>query len=125
VECFLVAASFWAFYFGSGPRTNRALLVLSGICAGLAFVTRETGAIVALFYGILFLLGRRVPRAYFFLIAGGFLAVLTIDTVYLITMTGDPLYRFHIAGARCRAIIRSIRTSRLHFPFRTDWIGSG
>src|SRR5262249_3286059 len=53
VECFLVAASFWAFYLGSGPRINRALLVLSGICAGLAFVTRETGGIIALFYSIL------------------------------------------------------------------------
>ena len=97
VECFLVVASFWAFYFGSGSRTSPALLLLSGLCAGLAFVTRETSAIIALFYGILFLLGRRVPRAYFFLIAGGFLAVLAIDTVYLASMTGDPLYRLHIS----------------------------
>src|ERR1700737_2220578 len=70
---------------------------LCGICAGLAFITRETSAIIALFYGVLFLLGRRAPRAYFFLIAGGFLAVLAIDTVYLASMTGDPLYRFHIS----------------------------
>jgi len=97
VECFFVAASFWAFYFGSEHRINRALLLLSGICAGLAFITRETSAIIALFYGVLFLLGRRAPRAYFFLIAGGFLAVLAIDTVYLASMTGDPLYRFHIS----------------------------
>jgi 4-amino-4-deoxy-L-arabinose transferase-like glycosyltransferase len=97
VECFFVAASFWAFYFGSEHRINRALLLLSGICAGLAFITRETSAIIALFYGVLFLLGRRVPRAYFFLIAGGFLAVIAIDTVYLASMTGDPLYRFHIS----------------------------
>jgi 4-amino-4-deoxy-L-arabinose transferase-like glycosyltransferase len=97
VECFFVVASLWAFYFGSGARTSVTLLFLSGICAGLAFVTRETSAIIALFYGILFLLGWRLPRAYFFLIAGGFLAVLAIDTVYLASMTGDPLYRFHIS----------------------------
>ena len=97
VECFFVVASFWAFYFGSGARTSPALLLLSGICAGLAFVTRETSAIIALFYGILFLVGLRLPRAYFFLIAGGFLAVLAIDTVYLASVTGDPLYRFHIS----------------------------
>jgi len=97
VECFFVVASFWAFYFGSGARTSPALLLLSGICAGLAFVTRETSAIIALFYGILFVVGLRLPRAYFFLIAGGFLAVLAIDTVYLASVTGDPLYRFHIS----------------------------
>jgi hypothetical protein len=97
VECFFVVASVWAFYFGSGTRISPALLVLSGICGGLAFVTRETGGIVALFYGILFLLGWRLPRAYFFLIAGGFLTVVAIDTVYLARMTGDPLYRFHIS----------------------------
>jgi 4-amino-4-deoxy-L-arabinose transferase-like glycosyltransferase len=97
VECFFVVASLWTFYFGSGARTSVALLLLSGICAGLAFVTRETSAIIALFYGILFLLGWRLARAYFFLIASGFLAVLAIDTVYLASMTGDPLYRFHIS----------------------------
>jgi hypothetical protein len=97
VECFFVVASFWAFYFGSGARPSLALLLLSGICAGLAFVTRETSAIITLFFGILFLLGWRLPRAYFFVIAGGFLAVLAIDTVYLASMTGDPLYRFHIS----------------------------
>lgn len=97
VECFFVVASFWAFYFGSGTRTRLTLLLLSGICAGVAFVTRETSAIITLFYGILFLLGWRLPRAYFFVIAGGFLAVLAIDTVYLASVTGDPLYRFHIS----------------------------
>jgi 4-amino-4-deoxy-L-arabinose transferase-like glycosyltransferase len=97
VECFFVVASFWAFYFGSGARTSPALLLLSGICAGLAFITRETSGIIGLFYGVLFMLGRRVPRAYFFLIAGGFLAVLAIDTLYLASMTGDPLYRLGIS----------------------------
>jgi Dolichyl-phosphate-mannose-protein mannosyltransferase len=97
VECFFVVASSWAFYFGSRPQTSPTLLVVSGIFAGLAFITRETGAIIALFYGILFLLGRRLQRAYFFLIAGGCLAILAIDTVFLAGMTGDPLYRLHIS----------------------------
>jgi 4-amino-4-deoxy-L-arabinose transferase-like glycosyltransferase len=97
VECFFVVASVWTFYFGSGTRISPTLLVLSGICGGLAFVARETGGIVALFYGTLFLLGWRLPRAYFFLIACGFLTVVAIDTVYLARMTGDPLYRFHIS----------------------------
>ena len=98
VECFFVAASLWSFYFGSETRANRALLFLCGMCAGLAFVTRETAGVIAVFYGVLFLLGRRVPRRYFFLIAGGFLVVLAIDTVYLARMTDDPLYRFHLSG---------------------------
>jgi len=97
VECFFVAASFWAFYFGSGARTSPSLLFLSGICAGLAFVTRETSATMVLYYGVLFLLGWRLPRAYFFLIAGGFLAVVAIDSAYLASMTGDPLYRINLS----------------------------
>jgi 4-amino-4-deoxy-L-arabinose transferase-like glycosyltransferase len=96
-ECFFVVTSAWAFYFGSGSRTSPALLLFAGLCAGLAFVTRETSAIIALFYSILFVFGWRLPRAYFFLIAGGFLTVLAIDTVYLANLTGDPLYRFHIS----------------------------
>jgi 4-amino-4-deoxy-L-arabinose transferase-like glycosyltransferase len=96
-ECLFVAASFWAFYFGSEARNHRGLLLLSGICAGLGFVTRETSAIISVFYGILFLLGRRIGRPYYCLILAGFLVIITIDTVYLASMTGDPLYRFHIS----------------------------
>jgi len=95
VECFFVAASFWAFYFGSETRVKPVFLVLCGIGAGLAFVTRETSASIGIFYGLLFVRGWRVARPYFFLIAGGFLLVLAIDTVYLAIMTDDPYYRFH------------------------------
>jgi 4-amino-4-deoxy-L-arabinose transferase-like glycosyltransferase len=96
-ECFFVVASLWAFYFGSGTRPGPALLLVSGLSGGSAFVTRETSAILALFYGVLFLFGWRLPRGYFFLIAGGFLTILAIDWAYLASLTGDPLYRFHVS----------------------------
>jgi hypothetical protein len=89
------SASRSALVIAAGAPIAPASPLLSGISAGLAFVTRETSAIIVLFYGILFLLGWRMPRAYFFLIAGGFLAVTAIDTAYLASMTGGPLYRFH------------------------------
>jgi len=97
-ECFFVAASFWAFYFGSTDTANRAMLLLAGICAGLGFITRETSIILALFYGVLFLLGWRIPRSYYLLIGAGFFVVLAIDTLYLATMTGDVLYRIHVSA---------------------------
>ena len=97
-ECFFVAASFWAFYSGSIGTPNRAMLFLSGMCAGLGFITRETSIILALFYGALFLRGWRVPRSYYLLIGAGFFMVLAIDTLYLAIMTGDVLYRIHISA---------------------------
>jgi 4-amino-4-deoxy-L-arabinose transferase-like glycosyltransferase len=105
-ECFFVAASIWAFYFGSTGTANRALLLLSGICAGLGFITRETSIILVLFYGVLFLSGWRIPRIYYLLIGAGFSVVWAIDTLYLATMTGDVLYRIHVAARQVAAVNR-------------------
>ena len=91
------SASTSALVIAAGAPIAPASPLPSSICAGMAFVTRETSAIIALFYGILFLLGWRLPRPYFFLIAGGFLVVMATDITYLASMTGDPLYRFHLS----------------------------
>jgi 4-amino-4-deoxy-L-arabinose transferase-like glycosyltransferase len=96
-ELFFVAVSFWAFYFGSSGRPRPGLFLLSGLSAGLAFVTRETSAVLGIYYGLLFLVDARVPRAYYLLIGAGFFAILSADIVYLTTITGDPLYRFHLS----------------------------
>jgi hypothetical protein len=53
-----------ALVIAAGAPIAPASPLLSGISAGLAFVTRETSAIIVLFYGILFLLGCRAPISF-------------------------------------------------------------
>jgi 4-amino-4-deoxy-L-arabinose transferase-like glycosyltransferase len=96
VETLFVIASFWFFYFAPASRHRRTLLLLAGLCAGFAWITRETSLVLIVFYGVLFLLGRRIPRLEYFWIAGGFLVVVGLDTAYLASASGDLLYRYHM-----------------------------
>lgn len=108
IELFFLTASvmvFWRCLDGE-PRTGR--LVAAGALAGAAFLTRETAIFVALFFGLLFLAGYRFSRARYLFIAVGFVAVWSIELVYLWAMTGDPLYRFHISLNHDATIDRSL-----------------
>src|SRR5262249_38222650 len=96
VETLFVMASFWFFYFAPDSRHRRTLLLLAGLCAGFAWITRETSLVLIVFYGVLFLLGRRIRRLEYFWIAGGFLVVVGIDAAYLASASGDFFYRYHL-----------------------------
>ena len=93
-EAFFVAASLWAFYRGiHAPRP--AMLVWSGVLAGIALLTRETSVSLFVLYGVLFLFGYgRDRRAYFWLGLGAAIPV-GLDWLYLTSLSGDPLYRLH------------------------------
>ena len=93
-EAFFVAASLWAFYRGiHAPRP--AMLVWSGVLAGIALLTRETSVSLIVLYGVLFLFGYgRDRRAYFWLGLGAAIPV-GLDWLYLTSFSGDPLYRLH------------------------------
>lgn len=90
----------------SGADTRR--LLGAGAFAGLAFLTRETAIFAAAFYAPLFLVGYRLPRERYLLIATGFLAVWSLELTYLWVMTGDPLYRFNIALHHDSTIDRTV-----------------
>lgn len=73
-------------------------LFACGALLGLGFLARETSIFAAAAVALLFLAGYRMPRRHYFIIAAGFLTVWGIETLYLTVMTGDPLYRMHIAA---------------------------
>ena len=108
VELFFLFASFALFWRalsnGGQPRT----LIASGAAAGFAFLTRETAAFAAVFFGLLFLIGYGFHRLRYLWIGVGFAAIWAIELIYLGIMTGDPLYRFNISMHHDATIDRSI-----------------
>ena len=90
----------------NGPRTG--LLIASGACVGVAFLSRETAIFMVPFFGLLFLAGHRIGRLPYLWVAFGFLAVWALELVYLGIMTGDPLYRFNISLNHDSSIDRSV-----------------
>lgn len=95
-ELLFVAASFMAFLRArAAPTVGR--LLLTGLFAGLAFISRETTSALILFYGLVFLIRPGMPRARYFVIGAGFLAVIGAEMLYYAAVAGDPLLRFEIA----------------------------
>jgi 4-amino-4-deoxy-L-arabinose transferase-like glycosyltransferase len=96
-ELFLEVASFWSFYAATRRDGAPRFLLLAGAFAGLAWITRETAIALVAWYGLLFLFGIGMPRKRYFWMATSFLAILAVDTIYLWSMTGDFLYRYHVS----------------------------
>lgn len=105
-EAFFVLGSFvlWWHARGAGRDEGRVggrwtLFLLSGMAAGGAAITRETAIVLPVFYlGAFVLGGGRDFLGYLAMAAGG-AAVVGIDWLYLYLMSGDPLYRIHVAQA--------------------------
>ena len=94
-EAFFASLSFWLFMAGSSDGSSGRLF-WSGSAAGLAFLTRETSAVLLLFFAACFVFDKApVRRKYLFLILG-FVAAVGVELVYFWVMTGDFLYRYHL-----------------------------
>ena len=90
----------------NGPE--RGKLLAAGALCGVAFLTRETAVFVAVFYALLFLSSYGFARWHYLWVAAGFLAVWSLEILYLTVMTGDPLYRFNIAMNHDSTIDRTV-----------------
>ena len=100
-EAFFVIASLWVFHRGlPGPRA--AMLLWSGGLAGFAVITRETAVALLVLYAILFAIGYGGRRRAYPWLALGVAIVVGLDWLYLTSLSGDPLYRWHIALAGVR-----------------------
>ncbi len=95
-EAFFIIGSVWAWFRGLG-RGRPALMVISGIAAGLAITTRETTVALFLFYFAVFVIGRGAHFRDYLLMATGCIVVCGLDTLYLYLLSDDPLYRIHTA----------------------------
>jgi 4-amino-4-deoxy-L-arabinose transferase-like glycosyltransferase len=77
------------------PRLSRCLL--AGVAFGLAMLSRETAALALSGLGILFLLGRPLPRWALLAAGCGAALVLVGEAAFQWAMTGDPLHRYGLA----------------------------
>ena len=93
-EATFILISILTFYYASRGR-KILLYILSGIAAGIGFVTRETTSALLVVYLILFVFDYGNFRVGFVWMGIGFVGVVGLDTWLLWWASGDPLYRFH------------------------------
>lgn len=115
-ELFFVTASFWLFWKSLDANSRYVPLLLSGACIGAAFSAHELSSALIIFYGILFFIGKTLPRSQYFWLGLGFLAVLAIEVTYYWILTGNPLYRFDLllrgmAASNDRAAVAFLETA--------------
>lgn len=100
-ELFFVIFSLWLFLDAKNRPHNSGALIVSGIAAGLAWLTRETTIALLLTYGLLFLSGWGIPRARYFMVGAGFVVVVLAEAALMYYLTGNPLHRYtEILSAR-------------------------
>lgn len=97
VEAFFVFVCVSMFLFASQRDGSLFWLFLSGLCAGLAFLSRETAVALVIFLGLSFLFSPLFDRWRYFVIAGGFLTILGTEMIYYWLITGNPFLRIDIA----------------------------
>jgi 4-amino-4-deoxy-L-arabinose transferase-like glycosyltransferase len=114
-EAFFASLSFWL--FAAGTRDNRAsMLFWSGAAAGLAFLTRETSAVLPILFAVCFVFDKSPARKSYLYLALGFVAAVGVELIYFWIMTGDFLYRYrmdahHDAVSRVRELQHTAKTS--------------
>ena len=77
------------------PRLSRCLL--AGVAFGLAMLCRETAVLALAGLGVLFLLGKPLPRWALLAAGAGAALVLLGEAAFQWAMTGDPLHRYSLA----------------------------
>ena len=95
-ELFFVLLALWLFQTATKDGVHSSLLFASGVAMGLAWWTRETTAGLLVLFFLLFLLGYRVPRRHYWIIAGGFLLMVASEWLYYHLLTGDMWYRIAV-----------------------------
>ena len=98
LEMALVVASFWTLMLARERGRSPGLLLLSGLLAGVGFLTRETTLSLVVLYGLLFLFRPAMPRWRYIVVGLGFAVVVGAQLGYFAVRTGDPLHRVHLSA---------------------------
>ena len=111
-EAFFASLSFGLFAAGD---KRASMLFWSGAAAGLAFLTRETSAVLPIFFAVCFLFDKAPARKSYLYLALGFIAAVGVELVYFWIMTGDFLYRYrmdahHDAVSRVKELQHSAKS---------------
>lgn len=95
-EFFYAISSFWLFWFACKREDRIWILLFAGVTAALAFSAHEISVALLAFYGILFLLGYGIKRSEYWIMAAGFLFIISIECSYYWMVIDDPIYRFRV-----------------------------
>lgn len=96
VEAFYVFASLGCFLIAADRQGAAAWLLLAGLCAGLAYLSRETSVALIVFYGLSFLIRPPVIRWRYFIMAVGFCLIIGGEMIYYALVADNALLRFEI-----------------------------
>lgn len=109
-ELFFAALSFGFFLRArerpegsEGPNT-RLHLALSGACAALALLTRETTLALLMAYAVFFVFEREISRRHYLWLAAGLLAVLLLEALLMWAVAGNPWHRYALTLAEVHSL---------------------
>lgn len=105
-ELFCCVLSFVLMWKGLETARYR-WFILSGLVMGVAWLIRPSCAPLILLYGLLFLIGYRVPRPRYLSMGIGFAPLILAEWAYYFLRAGDPFYRFAVD-------MRSLEISTAH-----------
>jgi hypothetical protein len=101
VETFFVLLSIALLHRAIDAPDNRSRrlssLLLSGVSVGFAILSRETSAFAIIAFGLLFLFGYGMHRAWYFVAGGACAAVVAFELLFVWRMSGDLFYRATIS----------------------------
>jgi hypothetical protein len=97
LELLFVSGALWSLWFGRQTRYPARLFAVSGLCAAMAIMTRETAAWLLFVYAICLIFRPGVRRGQYAWIVAFAAAPLLIEWAWLFYRTGDPLYRLHVS----------------------------
>ena len=95
-ETFFCLLSLALFVAALDKPKPRAALLASGVAAGLAWLTRESVIFFLLTYVLLFVRGYALPRRRYLLIAAGCFSVVAVESLFLLSATGNAFYRLSV-----------------------------
>jgi hypothetical protein len=92
---FFIALSIFLFLkVEKSKKKNKLFYVLIGILGGLAYLFKETGMIVFLFFPIYMIYKRKIKLEYFFILIGLFI-ILFVESIYGFLFFNDFFARYH------------------------------
>lgn len=88
--------SFFLFYAALDHDRRNLMLFLSGVFAGIGFISHEQNLVLIFFYGLLFVAGYRIERKTYLYIALGIITLLLADMACLFFTSHDVFYRLNV-----------------------------
>ena len=119
-SAFFVALSIYLFLksekINKNPVSNTCCF-FSGLSLGIAYLIREFSLLIGLFFIIYIAYHKKIKISYF-LIALGFVLMVSVESLYFLNETGDPLFRYSFMSSKWTdMIVETNMYGRGNLPF--------